>query len=88
MSMGIEIGVFLAYAFGMLMVYVFGRFFLIPLKWIGWGIANSLLGGLVIILINYFGAAWNIFVPLNMITSVIAGILGLPGIVSLVIFFA
>ena len=87
MSMGIEVAVYLAYAFAVLMVYVFGRFFLVPLKWVLCWLANSVVGGVVIILINYFGGMWGIFVPLNIATAVTAGILGVPGIIALVIFF-
>ena len=86
--MGMEVGVFLAYAFGVLMVYVMGRFFLVPLKWIACCLISSLAGGAVIMLINFFGGPWNIFIPLNILTSAITGVLGLPGIVMLIIFFA
>lgn len=87
MSMGMEIGVFLAYAFALLMVYVFGRFLLMPLKRMAGWLVSSLLGGIVIILVNYFGATYGLFVPLNLITAVVTGILGVPGIVLLAIFF-
>ena len=87
MSMGIEVGVFMAYAFGMLMIYVFGRFFLLPLKWIGLAIASSIAGGVIIIILNLVGASWGIFVPLNVITAVITGVLGVPGLLMLVLFF-
>ncbi len=87
MSMGMEIGVFLAYAFALLMVYVFGRFLLIPLKWMAGWIVSSLIGGIVIILINYFGAAYGVFIPLNLITAIITGVLGVPGVVMLMVFF-
>lgn len=87
MSMGMEIGVFLAYAFALLMVYVFGRFLLMPLKWMAGWLVSSLLGGIVIILVNYFGVTYGLFVPLNLITAVVTGILGVPGIVLLAIFF-
>lgn len=84
MSMGMEVGVFLAYAFGMLMVYVFGRFLLVPLKWIVWCVVSSLAGGAVILLIN--GLA-GFVIPLNIITAAIAGILGVPGVIMLTVFF-
>lgn len=87
MSMGMEVGIFLAYAMGMLLVYLTGRYMLIPLKWIGGLLVNSLLGGIIIFLINSLGSGFGLFVPLNAITAVLAGILGIPGIVMLLIFF-
>ena len=87
MSIGMEVGVFLAYAFGMLLVYILGRFLLFPLKWILWGIVSSLCGGAVILIINMLGAVHGILIPLNMITAVIVGVLGLPGLVMIAVFF-
>jgi len=87
MSMGIEVGVFLAYAFGMLMIYVFGRFFLVPLKWMTCCIISSIIGGAVIILINLLGGTYGLFVPLNIITAIITGVLGVPGLILLIVFF-
>lgn len=88
MSIGMEVGIFLAYALGMLIVYFTGRFLLVPLKWIVRMILNSVVGGIVILLINYFGASLGMLLPLNPITAAIIGILGVPGLLMLGIFFA
>ena len=85
--MGMEVAVFLAYAFGMLVVYTLGRFLLVPLKWILRCLISSLLGGLVIVLINTVFASWGVFIPLNTITAAITGILGVPGLIMITLFF-
>jgi inhibitor of the pro-sigma K processing machinery len=82
-----EIQVFLAYAAGMLLVYVFGRFLLVPLKWILYAILSSIAGGAVILLINLLGNPGSFIIPLNMITASAAGILGLPGVIMLLLIF-
>lgn len=87
MSMGMEVAVFLSYAFGVLMVYVFGRFLLIPLKWTLICLASSIVGGTVILLVNTLGTSYGILIPLNMITAGITGILGVPGLILLAVFF-
>lgn len=87
MSMGMEVGVFLAYAFGALVVYLLGRFLLLPLKWILGCLISSLLGGAAILVINMVGAAHGILIPLNVITAVITGILGVPGLIMMAVFF-
>lgn len=87
MSMGIEISVFLAYAAAIAVVYCTGRFLMIPVKLILCIIGSSMVGGAMIILINYFGACWGLFVPVNLITAVVAGVLGIPGAVMLILFF-
>lgn len=87
MSMGMEVAVFLAYAFGALMVYVFGRFLLMPLKWIMVCLISSIAGGIIILLINIIGASCGILIPLNIITAGITGILGVPGLIMISVFF-
>lgn len=87
MSMGMEVGIFLAYAMGMLLVYLAGRFLLVPLKWLVRILINSLVGGVIICLINFMGGELGVFLPMNPLTAVIVGILGIPGVVMLIIFF-
>lgn len=85
--MGMEVGVFLAYASGMLLVYVMGKCLLVPLKWILCCIGSSLLGGAVIWVLNLVGSIWGIFIPLNVITALFTGVLGVPGLLLLLLFF-
>ena len=87
MSFGLEVGIFLAYAAGLFLIYILGRFLIIPLKWAGRLLLSSLIGGVVIIAVNLVGGLWGIFVPLNLLTAAIVGILGLPGAVCLLLFF-
>ena len=85
--MGMEVGIFLAYAFGMLLVYIMGKFLLIPLKWIAVCLISSAAGGVAIILLNILCGTFGFFVPLNIFTAAIAGVLGVPGIAMLAVFF-
>lgn len=48
-------------------------------------IFNSILGGITILLINLIGGMWGFHIGLNFFTSILVGILGLPGAVCLVI---
>ena len=47
---------------------------------------NSILGGLIIALINWIGAAFNLHIGLNIFTAISVGILGIPGAILLTIF--
>lgn len=87
MSFGLEAGIFIAYAAGFFLIYLMGKFLLIPLKWAGKLMLSSLIGGIVIIIVNFLGGNWGIFLPLNPLTAVITGILGIPGVVLLMLFF-
>ena len=64
---------------------IFGKIFLLPVKKIFKLILNSFLGALVIFLINTIGTSFGFHIGLNIISSVIVGILGIPGAVLLVL---
>ena len=61
------------------------RIFIVPIKKILKLIINSILGGLTIFLINLVGGIWGFHIGLNIFTSILVGVLGLPGAVCLVI---
>ena len=84
--MGLEINVFLTYVGAIILIFIFGRIFLWPLKMILKLALNSVIGGVLIFVFNLIGASFNIMIPLNMLNAVIVGILGLPGAVLLLIF--
>lgn len=87
MSFGLEVGIFLAYAAGLFLIYLLGRFLLIPLKWAGRLVLSSMIGGIIILAVNLIGGYWGIFVPLNLLTAAITGLLGIPGVICLLLFF-
>lgn len=66
-------------------IFIIGRFFIVPIKKILKIVINSIIGGGVIYLINIIGANFNFHIGLNVINSIIIGILGLPGAVLLII---
>lgn len=81
-----EINVILAYAFGIILIYLVGRMFLMPIKLIFRLIYNALLGGAMLWVLNFAGAHIGFNIAINPITALVAGFLGLPGVVLLVLF--
>lgn len=81
--MGFEIGILLAYAFGVLILYLLGYFLLMPVKLLLRLMLNSALGGFAILLINWIGGFWGLHIPLNLLSAVIVGVLGIPGVILL-----
>lgn len=84
--MGLQIGVLLTYAGAIILIFLVGKIFLWPLKLILRLAANSLIAGAAIVLINTVFAGMEIGIPLNMMNALVAGILGVPGLVMLLIF--
>ena len=87
MDLGVEAGVFLIYAAAIIVLFLFGRILLLPMKLLLKLTVNSLVGGMFLVLINIAGTGAGIVMPVNVITAVIAGVLGLPGVAGLVIYF-
>ncbi len=66
-------------------IFILGKIFAWPLKGIIKLIGNSIIGGVIIFLINLIGANLNFHIGLNIGTSLLVGILGIPGAVLLVV---
>lgn len=66
-------------------LFIFGKVFIVPIKKVLKLVFNSILGGLTIYLINLIGGTFGFHIGLNIFTSVLVGLLGLPGVVCLVI---
>ena len=66
-------------------LFLFGRIFILPIKSVLKLILNSILGGLIIYLINLVGGLVSFHIGLNYITAILVGILGVPGAILLVI---
>ena len=66
-------------------IFIFGRIFIVPLKKILKLVLNSILGGIVIFIINLVGANFGFHIGLNFFTSILIGLLGLPGVVCLIV---
>ncbi|MBE5812373.1 MAG: pro-sigmaK processing inhibitor BofA [Clostridiales bacterium] len=81
--MGIE--VIFAYIFGIIMLFLVAKLLLIPVK-IVWKLAiNAIIGGITLLLINFLGGFFGLYIPINIITALITGILGVPGVVMILI---
>ncbi len=67
-------------------IIIFGRIFILPIKKILKLLLNSILGGLIIVIINCIGEVFSFHIGLNIITVIFVGILGVPGAILLTIF--
>ncbi len=66
-------------------LFIIGKIFIIPLKSIFKLIANSVIGGLIIFIINLIGGMFSFHIGLNFFTAIIIGILGIPGAILLIV---
>lgn len=75
----------IAYIACIFFLFIFGKIFIVPIKTILKLIINSVLGGVIIFIINFIGSAFNFHIGLNLITSIFIGLLGIPGAIVIII---
>lgn len=66
-------------------LFIFGKIFIWPLKNILKLVFNSILGGILIYIINLIGMNFGFHIGLNLVTATTVGVLGVPGAILLVI---
>lgn len=67
---------------GIVILYLVLKIFKLPLKIL----ANGILGVVLLYIVNLIGAGYGISVGINIVTAIIAGTLGIPGVIALVLF--
>ncbi len=66
-------------------LFLIGRIFILPIKKILKLVFNSILGGFLIFIINIIGSSFGFHIGLNLFTSILIGLLGIPGAIVLVL---
>ncbi|NLG89660.1 MAG: pro-sigmaK processing inhibitor BofA [Clostridiaceae bacterium] len=83
--MNSELLILLAWIAGIIIVFAFGKALKVPLKFAVKLMINGIIGGIVILLINLIGQYFDFHISLNIFSALIAGTLGLPGVILLII---
>ena len=83
---GLQASVLLTYAGAVLLLFLLGKIFLWPLKLILKLVVSSVIGGVILLAVNLAaGAIGLVLIPLNLITALGGGILGIPGVILLLV---
>ena len=84
--MDIDFTSVIAFAGGLLLL-IAAVWFLMPksLKRIIKLVLNGLIGGITLLIVNSIGGSIGLSVPLNPLTALIAGVLGFPGVILLIV---
>lgn len=77
--------VIIAYLFGLGLIYLFVWILYYPLKFTTKIILNGLAGVLVLVLINFVGTFFAFSIPINPVTALMVGFLGIPGVILLIL---
>lgn len=68
------------YIIGIIVLFIFGRIFVGSMKFVSKFVYSTILGGIVILVINFVGKVFSFYIALNPVTAFIVGALGIPGI--------
>ena len=73
------------YVLGLLILFVVARICFRPVAFIMRLILSSILGGVILFLINLAHPLTNIYIGINPVTSLVTGLFGIPGVCLLLL---
>ncbi|MGI1689842.1 MULTISPECIES: pro-sigmaK processing inhibitor BofA family protein [Thermoanaerobacter] len=85
MNISIEYNIIIAYLIGLFLLYFLGWLLVVPRKFLLRIIINGIIGGLILFIINLLGKSIGLYIAINPVTALVAGFLGIPGIILLII---
>ena len=68
------------FGIGLLILWILFKVFRWPLKVLGKLIVNAIMGAIVLVLVNLIGGFFVFTLPITAFTSLIVGLLGVPGV--------
>jgi inhibitor of the pro-sigma K processing machinery len=80
-----DVKMLLIYVACIIGIIIIGKIFIVPIKIICKLMINSILGVILLYIINLVGSMWGLHIGINVITALIVGILGIPGAILLTI---
>jgi inhibitor of the pro-sigma K processing machinery len=81
-----SINLVIAGLFLLIVIFIAVQVIMKPIKLL-WKLAiNSLIGVVLLLVVNYCAARFGFALPINIITILVAGFLGIPGILLLICF--
>lgn len=84
--MGFGLGTVLVFTLSLLALFLLAPILKVPIGIVMKLIVNGLIGGLTLLLVNLVGGIFGINIAITYVTALIAGFLGLPGVLILLIF--
>ena len=71
-----------AFAIGIIILCLIAKIIALPMKFLWKFITNSLIGAVMLWVVNLFGAG----VPIDIMRALIAGIFGIPGVLAILLY--
>jgi inhibitor of the pro-sigma K processing machinery len=78
------LNVIIAALFLLVILYIVAQVFIKPVKLLWKLLINSAVGLVLLVLVNYLASYFDFSLPVNIISILIAGFLGIPGVILLI----
>lgn len=79
----IDINVLIAFGFGVLLLFLLAKILATPFRLFFRLVVNGVMGGILLWVLNLVGGFIGIHLPINPFTALVAGFMGIPGILVL-----
>ena len=76
---------YLVFIGAIIAVFIILKILAWPIKKIFKMVINIVVGGLLLVVVNYIGGNFGFSIPINWITALIVGIVGVPGLIVLTV---
>jgi len=76
---------YLVFIGAIIAVFIILKILAWPIKKIFKMVINIVVGGLLLVVVNYIGGNFGFVIPINWITALVVGVLGIPGLIVLTI---
>lgn len=73
------------YIIGLALLYIVGIILVFPVRKIFQLIGNGIMGGITLVIFNFLGKFFGLGIVINPLNAIIAGFLGVPGVVLILI---
>ncbi|MCX7749098.1 MAG: pro-sigmaK processing inhibitor BofA family protein [Clostridia bacterium] len=83
--MGIQITTLITYILGIIILFFVARFLVEPLKILFKVLYKGVIGFIVLSIINAIGGLFSFHIAVNVVTLLIVGFLGVPGVILLIL---
>ncbi len=80
-----DLNIILAFVFGLMVLYLLARILVYPMRVLTKAVGNSLVGAVLLIIFNLVGGLMGLSVSVNVVSALVVGFLGVPGLLTLLI---
>ncbi len=80
------VNIIIAALFLLVILYIIAQIAIKPIKLLWKILINSVIGLVLLLITNYLGVYFDFSIPVNVFTVLIAGFLGIPGVLLLICF--